>query len=645
MESNSKRTSLEEFKKSYIYEIILNPFKLNNLLFNKYGDIEEDFNLLYLDAILYSKNCHFAVKYREYLIWDYVDEFLKRYYTIKESEERLPRIANYYKNYLKFFCNPFFKDVKKNELIQVYGDDKAKIYYKNNYGNYNKGLAAIDKNIDNDKNENQNEINAIEGNNNGNNDINNKDEFISVIFNTTVRGNIDNNVITRSSVNTRNENSKNYDSFFDSSFSKLNNADPKKNFWNSPNSRNSLGLRNKNIYNKEKNNKKSVQESFINLLKNVDEHSFTIDYIMEENSFYLKTSSQKDNFDIKTSFISSNKIKAKSSIKNNTNVNPKANLNAEHQNKINNFDENLNQLKNKNFVNLNPWQNSQMMSNKQSEINFNQKNKSIYLKEQINEQSKNFKKVYNDLLKNSTNKLLEKQNILSNLNQINTNNTNLNPDLKKNSKEKNINIKAGKSNNNAMNLDNLKFSLSKKENQQIPNKDIKTSEINVSNNQERNLERKVSSNNKNTFILKNNFHTIDNEKNSEINKRKEENKTYNIKNSTNNYNIEGSNNVVINISPRMDVDFNNIPNFNNMDNNMEISPEKLLYNISNRVGSPIMNSIVNINIKPILQVNNNQSNVNIYNSNSNAINNEKRNSGKLGKFIFDFTLILIKIED
>ncbi len=37
------------------------------------------------------------------MVFDYVDEFLKRYYYIEESKER-----NYYKNYLKFFCNPVF---------------------------------------------------------------------------------------------------------------------------------------------------------------------------------------------------------------------------------------------------------------------------------------------------------------------------------------------------------------------------------------------------------------------------------------------------------------------------------------------------------------------------------------------------------
>lgn len=638
-----KATPFKEFKKTYIYEIIINPFKLNNLLYNKYGDIEEEFNLLYLDAILFSKNCHFAVKYREYLIWDYVDEFLKRYYTKKESEERLPRIANYYKNYLRFFCNPLFKDLKKNEIIQVYGDDKAKVYYKNNYGNYNKAKAALDNNIENEKlqnfieNENKNE------NLNGNNNNNNEEEYKSMIFNTTVRGNIENHVITRSSVNTRN--SKNYDSFFlENSFSKANNAESKNNLSILPKNKNAL---------KNKNKKKSIQESLINLLNNVDEHSFTYDYITEENSFYLRNCTQKDNFDTKTSFISSNKIKSKPLNNENQkikNSNLKANLNLENKitnNNENNFNNQNNRSKN-NFGNVNPWQTNNIISNKNNDFNQNSKNKSIYIREQINEQSKVFKQMYNDLLKTSTNKLLEKQKILSKLNQINSANSNnnvynnrnsfLNSEFKKNSKEKISTNNISKSKINTVTTDFLKFSSNKPENTQTLNKDLKSIEFGVSiNTQERSLEKKNPINNKNKTEAKKNFCTIENNKNNNeknFERKKDENRLFNVKNSTNNYNIEGNNNFVINISPGMEMDFNNLQHLNNIENNIEISPEKLLYNITNRVGSPIMNSIVNINIKPILQVNNNQSNVNIYNSNVNAMNNNKakksnENSGNL----------------
>jgi len=55
-------------------------------------------------------------------------------YSTKESAERIPKISNYYKNYLKFFCNPLFRNFAVNKLIQIYGDNKAELYYKNNYG-------------------------------------------------------------------------------------------------------------------------------------------------------------------------------------------------------------------------------------------------------------------------------------------------------------------------------------------------------------------------------------------------------------------------------------------------------------------------------------------------------------------------------
>jgi len=59
----------------------------------------------------------------------------KRTYKVNESKERVPKIANYYKNYLTFFCNPIFRDFKINSIIQVYSDNKAELYYNRTYTN------------------------------------------------------------------------------------------------------------------------------------------------------------------------------------------------------------------------------------------------------------------------------------------------------------------------------------------------------------------------------------------------------------------------------------------------------------------------------------------------------------------------------
>ena len=68
------------------------------------------------------------------MIYDFIDEFLKRYYTKNESRDRIPKFVNYYKNYLKFFCRPIFRDLELNDIIQSYGEKCAEIYYNDNYG-------------------------------------------------------------------------------------------------------------------------------------------------------------------------------------------------------------------------------------------------------------------------------------------------------------------------------------------------------------------------------------------------------------------------------------------------------------------------------------------------------------------------------
>jgi hypothetical protein len=109
------------------------------------------------------------------MINDYVDEFVKRIYLPNESTERIPKIANYYKNYLNFFCNPMFRNFKVNNIIQSYGDHKAELYYNKNYG----------KKKDNDH------FKSIDD---------------CMIFYTTIRDNIDKNCLTKTTIKIDNSN-------------------------------------------------------------------------------------------------------------------------------------------------------------------------------------------------------------------------------------------------------------------------------------------------------------------------------------------------------------------------------------------------------------------------------------------------------
>ena len=66
--------------------------------------------------------------FKDYMIWDYIEEFLKRFYKNEESNERVPKFASFYKNYLKFFCVPTFKDIFCNEMIHNYSEKKQNYF-------------------------------------------------------------------------------------------------------------------------------------------------------------------------------------------------------------------------------------------------------------------------------------------------------------------------------------------------------------------------------------------------------------------------------------------------------------------------------------------------------------------------------------
>jgi hypothetical protein len=88
---------------------------------------------LIMENLIFNKNTHLVSTFKDYMIWDYVEEFLKRFYNDKESGERVPKFASFYKNYLKFFCIPTFKDIFSNEMIHNFNEKKAELFYNENY--------------------------------------------------------------------------------------------------------------------------------------------------------------------------------------------------------------------------------------------------------------------------------------------------------------------------------------------------------------------------------------------------------------------------------------------------------------------------------------------------------------------------------
>ena len=111
-----------------------NYLKIIKKNFQKYNSNKLTNRIFPINDLIDSKNCHLVAIFNDYLISDYIDEFLRRFYCIKEIKERLPKFEGYYKNYLTFFCKPTFSDFFANNIIQSYGEAQAEIYYNLTYG-------------------------------------------------------------------------------------------------------------------------------------------------------------------------------------------------------------------------------------------------------------------------------------------------------------------------------------------------------------------------------------------------------------------------------------------------------------------------------------------------------------------------------
>jgi hypothetical protein len=115
------------------YKLIHDPTVLLSLIYSKYGDIDEDLELLYINQLVYDKSSRYNIYFKEFNYFFNQDEFLKRFYKKYESKPRIPKLSEYYKNYHAFFCHPRFKDLVISDLIQSYEDDRAELFYKKNF--------------------------------------------------------------------------------------------------------------------------------------------------------------------------------------------------------------------------------------------------------------------------------------------------------------------------------------------------------------------------------------------------------------------------------------------------------------------------------------------------------------------------------
>ena len=178
LSKNNNQKINEEDKKSEINNIknSSNLFSLDKIknkmriyLNNTYGD-KNNLKYQYIGLIMYNlifnKNTHLVSVFKDYMIIDYIEEFLKRYYKLKESHYKLPQFSTFYKNYLKFFCSPTLNNLNANNLIHNRCEKKAEFFYNENYLNkknntssseQNNGVCEDSDSSEEEENENDNE--------------------------------------------------------------------------------------------------------------------------------------------------------------------------------------------------------------------------------------------------------------------------------------------------------------------------------------------------------------------------------------------------------------------------------------------------------------------------------------------------------
>ena len=99
----------------------------------KFNVLPHEYNLIQLDNFITAKYCHSLASFKEKLIYNDNEEFLKMYSKIDDSVNKIPLLAEFYKSYLHFFCFPTFTELRINDLFEEIVENKAKIFYNENY--------------------------------------------------------------------------------------------------------------------------------------------------------------------------------------------------------------------------------------------------------------------------------------------------------------------------------------------------------------------------------------------------------------------------------------------------------------------------------------------------------------------------------
>ena len=156
--------------------------KAKSKLYKKHcKNISDKYNLFTINNILSNSKCHIVSKFKDYLLYDDISEFLKRFYKGYESGTRLKKISHYFKETSVLYPNysPLIesKYIYSNIIKKQMVINKQENYKKKNNRNYKLKKQYQEKNEKENK-EDQNFFSSTIYN-----DILNESEsFMSLLF-------------------------------------------------------------------------------------------------------------------------------------------------------------------------------------------------------------------------------------------------------------------------------------------------------------------------------------------------------------------------------------------------------------------------------------------------------------------------------
>ena len=100
------------------------PIIQKNLI-DKYASTKDFCSLKIVNDLIYNENTHVVSIFKDYLILDDINEFLKRPYQFSETKTRLPKLTNFYEKYSQVFPNYvvlpeskyMFKNIQRKQKI------------------------------------------------------------------------------------------------------------------------------------------------------------------------------------------------------------------------------------------------------------------------------------------------------------------------------------------------------------------------------------------------------------------------------------------------------------------------------------------------------------------------------------------------